>query len=89
MVSKLNTDVIYCGTAVNYHDTLILKNVGAAVNYCGICITLAPVNSNGTAHIKNGNNYLNTNIYSYLRTSGGLSSNLYLKVVDFFNASVN
>jgi hypothetical protein len=29
------------------------------------------------------NNYLNTNIYSYLETSGGQSSNLYLNVVHF------
>ena len=36
----------------------------------------------------NVNNYLNTNIYSYLETSGGQSSNLYLKVVHFFNTSV-
>ncbi len=35
--------------------------------------------------IKNVNNYLNTNIYSYLETSGGQSSNLYLNVVYFFN----
>ncbi len=32
---------------------------------------------------------LNTNISSYLETSGGQSSNLYLNVVHFFNASVN
>ncbi len=32
---------------------------------------------------------LNTNIYSYLETSGGQSSNLYLNVVQFFNAGVN
>ncbi len=32
---------------------------------------------------------LNTNIYSYLETSGGQSSNLYLNVVHFFNTSVN
>ncbi len=44
---------------------------------------------NGTAHIKNVNNCLNTNIYSYLQTSGGQSSNLYLKVVHFFNTSAN
>ncbi len=30
------------------------------------------------------NNCLNTNIYSYLETSGGQSSNLYLTVVHFF-----
>ncbi len=38
---------------------------------------------------KNVNNYLNTNIYSYLETSGGQSSILYLNVVQFFNTSVN
>ena len=32
---------------------------------------------------------LNTNIDSNLETSGGQSSNLYLNVVHFFNASVN
>jgi hypothetical protein len=35
------------------------------------------------------NNYLNINIDSYLETSGGQSSNLYLNVVHFFNTSVN
>ncbi len=35
------------------------------------------------------NNYLNTNIFSYLETSGGQSNNLYLNVVDFFNTYVN
>jgi len=34
-------------------------------------------------------NYWNTNIYSYLGTSGGKMSNLYLNVVLFFNTSVN
>ncbi len=34
--------------------------------------------------LRNVNNYLNINIYSYLETSGGQSSNLYLKVVHFF-----
>ncbi len=38
--------------------------------------------------LKNVNNYLNTNIYSYLETSGGQSSKLYLNVVHFFNTSV-
>jgi hypothetical protein len=28
--------------------------------------------------LKNVNNYLNTNIYSYLETSGGQNSNIYL-----------
>ncbi len=39
--------------------------------------------------LKNVNNHLNICIYSYLETSGGQSSNLYLNVVHFFNASVN
>jgi hypothetical protein len=33
--------------------------------------------------LKNANNYLNANIYYYLETSGGHSSNLYLNVVHF------
>jgi hypothetical protein len=34
--------------------------------------------------LSNVNNYLNTNMYSYLETSGGQSSNLYLIAVHFF-----
>jgi hypothetical protein len=37
----------------------------------------------------NVNNCLNTNIYSYLETSGGQSSNPYFNVDYFFNARVN
>ncbi len=44
---------------------------------------------NGTARFKNMNNCLNTNIYSYLETSGGQSSNTYLSVVHFFNTRVD
>jgi hypothetical protein len=39
--------------------------------------------------LKNVNNSLNTNIYSYLETSVGQSYNLYLNVVHFFNTSVD
>jgi len=39
--------------------------------------------------LKDVNNCLSTNIYSYLETSGGQSSNIQLNVVHFFNASVN
>ncbi len=35
--------------------------------------------------LKNVNNSMNTNIYSYLETSGGQSFNPYLNVVHFFN----
>jgi hypothetical protein len=38
---------------------------------------------------KNVNNCLKTNIYSYLETFGGQSSNLYLIAVHFFNTSLN
>jgi hypothetical protein len=33
--------------------------------------------------LKNVNNHLNINIYSYLETSGGQSSNIFLNVVHF------
>jgi hypothetical protein len=39
---------------------------------------------NGTAHLKNVNNCLNANIYSYLETSGGQICTVYLNVVHFF-----
>ncbi len=46
--------------------------------------------TNGTAHfIKNINNCLKNNIYSYLETSGGQSANPYLNVVLFINTRVN
>ncbi len=38
---------------------------------------------------KSVNNRFDTNIYSYLETSGGHGSDLYLNVVNFFNTSVN
>ncbi len=44
---------------------------------------------NGTSYFKNVNNYFNANIYSYLETSGGQSSNLYLNAVHFFNDNAN
>jgi len=39
--------------------------------------------------LKNVNNCLNTDIYSYLETSGGQSSNPYLNVVLLFNTRLN
>ncbi len=38
--------------------------------------------------LKNVNNFLNTNIYSYLETSGGQSCKLYLNIAHFFNTRV-
>jgi hypothetical protein len=40
-------------------------------------------------HATNVSSCLNTNIYSYLETTGGQSSNLYLKVIHFVNTNVN
>ncbi len=48
-----------------------------------------PFLNNGTTCFKNVNNCLNTNIYSYLETSSGQSSNLFLNVVHFFITSVD
>ncbi len=39
--------------------------------------------------LKDVNNCLNINIYSFLETSGGQSCNLYFNVVHFFKTSVN
>ncbi len=39
--------------------------------------------------LKNVNNCLNTNIQSYLETSSGQNSNLYLNVAHFFNTGVS
>ncbi len=35
--------------------------------------------------LRNVNNYLNINVYSYLETSGGQSYNLYVNVSSFFS----
>jgi len=53
------------------------------------CLPFCQPNKLEQHALKNANNCLNANIYSYLETSGGQSSNLYLNVVHFFNASVN
>ncbi len=52
-------------------------------------IDLEQLDNNGTACLKNLNICLNINIYSYVETSGGQSSNLHLNVVHFFKTSVN
>jgi hypothetical protein len=47
------------------------------------------VQFNGTARFIHISYRLNTNIFSYLETSGGKSYNTYLNGVHFFNTSVN
>jgi len=49
---------------------------------------IANKQENGTACSKNVSNYFDTNISSYLETSGDQSSNLALNV-HFFNTCVN
>jgi hypothetical protein len=39
--------------------------------------------------LKNVNNHLTTNIYTYLEASGGQSFNLYLNIIQIFNTSVS
>ncbi len=60
-----------------------------ALNFCNSeedCLQLSTMEQRT---LKKVNNYLNTNIYSYLETSGGQSSNPYLNVVHFVHTSVN
>ncbi len=42
---------------------------------------------NAMTHFKEVCHCLNANIYSYLETSGGQISNLYLNVINFFSTS--
>ncbi len=55
-------------------------------SYTGVLCESVPMEQHA---LKNVNNCLINNIYSYLETSGGQSSNLYLNAVPFFNTSVN
>jgi hypothetical protein len=67
-----------CGATVENFD----KMEGKIVHNISLYLMELPA-------LKNVNNCLNTNIYSYLGTSGGQRSNIYLNVAHFFNTSVN
>jgi hypothetical protein len=73
------------GTSFLYDFCSIFKLV------ISILKTLGPYGTlfNGTVRFKNVNSCWNTNIYSYLETSGGQSSNPYLNIVNFFNTRVD
>jgi hypothetical protein len=60
----------------------LLKGIGAGAtkHFAALMVQQA---------LKNVNSCLNTNIKSYLESSGGQNSNLYLNVVHFFNTSVD
>jgi hypothetical protein len=60
----------------------LIQEVGRAQELC----TLLPMEQHT---LKNVNNNLNTNIYSYLETSGGQSSNTYYNIAHFFNTGFN
>jgi len=52
--------------------------------YCQLTSSYSFHFYNGKVYFKNVNKCLNTSIYSYLKTSGDQSSNLYLNVIHFF-----
>jgi hypothetical protein len=79
-----DSDHIYLSSMI-FSDKAPLSNFDLKFfggNFCGILLT--EHRNNGTAHFKNANNCLNTNNYSYLETSGGLSSDLHFNSVHFF-----
>jgi hypothetical protein len=68
-------------------SVLLLKC--AFFNSSSAIVEVGEMSWNRIARFKNVKNYLNTNIYSYLETSGGQSSNIYLNAAHIFNTSVN
>jgi hypothetical protein len=78
MVKTLSNHLFFCQYQNNADLTMMVLNEQSYVNS----------SFNGTARFKNVNNSLNTNLYSYLETSGGQISNPYLNVVQFFNTRV-
>ncbi len=69
--------------------SLISFLIFQSMRNCQIVVSCNNHKSNGTAHFKYINNDLNTNIYSYIETSRGQSSNLYLNVALFVHTNVN
>ncbi len=57
-----------------------VRHVASHVTYCLSTLTLPMERYD----LKNANNCLHSNIYSYLGTSGDQSSSLYLNVAHFF-----
>jgi hypothetical protein len=66
-------------------ERMVKNNSTKLTRACAIKLFLAAIEQRTLINV---NNYLNTNIYSYLEMSGGQSSNLYLNVVHFFSARV-
>ncbi len=78
----------YAGSLARYRGSLA-SYAGSLASYASSLARYVSDNLNGTAHFKNVNIYLNTNIYSCWEISGGQSFDLYLNVVHFFNTGVN
>ncbi len=76
--SNLYYTIVYFFMHLLHLKTVVL------LHWCLICGVLLEGHA-----LKNVNNCLNTNIYSYLETPGGESSNLYLNFVYFTSISVN
>jgi hypothetical protein len=57
--------------------------VSYGINYGQLLMCKPLALPNGTEHFKNMNNCLNTNIFSYMETSGGQSSNPHLNALIF------
>jgi hypothetical protein len=63
--------------------TLVIQGLIVSLSITTLRITTLSIMEQHT--LRSVNNCLNTNICSYLETSGGQSSNLYLNVVNFLN----
>jgi hypothetical protein len=77
-----------------YRTPLCVQSISLACKYwTKMKVTNTPsyykIQSMEQHALRNVNNCKNTNIYSYLETSGFQNSNLYLNIVHFFNTGVN
>ncbi len=88
--SHISNQIDWSSLAWNQQDR-VMVTLAIAKFVPQLCLLFghAAHHSNEAARFKNVNNYLNTNIYSYLDTSTDQSSNIYWYVVHFFNTSIN
>ncbi len=74
----------------NSATTFSIMGIFATLSVNDIYLVINELSTSIEQHtLKNVNNCLDTNIYSYLETSGGQISNLYLNVIHFFNTNVS
>jgi hypothetical protein len=77
------------GQVLNLYNILNLSLMVQTLKLTSLSLASLKAGPMEQRALKNVSNCLNTNIYSYLETSGGEISNLYLNVVHFFNTSGN